>query len=297
MLEPRIFNRFCFTVLFCLFFSAISAAQSIRYYYSMDSDVPYFFEFNGNEISIYDWPSTDHPAIGRSTSVPGYNDYLAYLISGKYSIKRKGLFKELIINEKPYIMLALGNEICILIESDIEMPYRKRMYWGVNERYLLDIFKRSCGLYSPEWPKLIRTSDGLKSYDGISIPLFPPFNIPRYGGIWLVKANSTESNPWIELAAGNNVDKIVVINGVVLPGSIDQYKQFDRAKNIIIRYDNIEQNELLRDDPNPQVIYLSKCIDKTTKVMINIVDTYQGDERRILGISYIGFMSSLVLVK
>jgi hypothetical protein len=265
------------------------------YYYSLDTDVPYYFEFKGDQFVLYDWPSRDHQVFGIKVPVPGYPEYTAYKTAGPYTINEQGGFNILSVGDRSFIILKNDTIICVLLDVLGKTTFQPRVYWGINRTTLGSVSQRSVGLYTPEWNKQIKYSTGQTVYSRSSVALGPPFDLHRYRGLWMTNATSDGKGQWIEIATNSDSDKIVVLNGLILPDNLGAFNYVNRAKTIQVNAEGFQQIVELADTPNPQVIRLKKVLTNSGIIRLTVIDVYHGSSSTDVALSFIGFLSSSLL--
>jgi hypothetical protein len=262
-----------------------------KYYYSLDTDVPYYFMFVRDQFTLYDWPSRDRKGLGNKVEVPDYPEYVAYKTEGKYSISNSGRYNILTVNERSFLLLSKDDDICVLIERPNDSNYQPRIYWGVNQKILNEVSKRSVGLYTPEWNNQVKYSTCKLEFPGSVIALGPPFNLYRYRGLWLSGSEGNDKSQWIDIVANSGSNKLVIINGLVLPDCLSAYGYVGRVKKIQVSYSGIEQEFVLKDTPNPQLVILKDVLPRGSTIHITVIDVYKGTGSTTVALSFVGLLS------
>lgn len=278
----------------CLVFFLLSTTvfgllpfENSQYTYYNDGVGTYYFEFSKGKLIIQDWQQYEDQKDQDSVELPGFPGLFSKVFIENYNIIEQNGF--LIINTKKrsFICLFHESDICILIDIESAPNSHKRVYWGINSIILKETKQKVPGIFTPEWESKIRVSTFLSGTTKQGIRYKPPFGRIGYSAIWIEGAKGNGIGEWIEIDNTQITDKLLFLNGVILPTSLSSFIENSRIKKIQIDFNGFSQIVELTDTPNPQIVNLGQKASKT-RIRITILDVYKGTKYTDCGLSFFG---------
>lgn len=126
---------------------------------------------------------------------------------------------------------------------------------GINSSIIQKTKKKALEIFTLEWDAKIKVSTFLPGTTNGGIKYKSPFGRVEYGAIWIEDGKGKGVGEWVEIDNSQTTDKMLFLNGVILPGSPASFIENGRIKKLQIDFDGFSQIAELVDTPNPQVVF------------------------------------------